>query len=250
MKKNAPKNLTEELYKMRKLMSYDSKRDIDNMTSHSRLIEEKMIEKYLLSEQNKKIEGLTNDPDIDSDLKTIIDKAVKNELERFVGEKTGIYYVPEKSGIDVNFQTIRAYLPLIVPYKEKQSGQTYWEMVYLVPRGGFSIGTDTSRIPTIRYADELKILMQDSMKKRDMISKDSRLSIANEAADDSLGWKEINVRNIDKLTSIWKGKNFPLNINQLNIDNDITKRMMSILEKDKTAKVHTQAAINGFGGSV
>ena len=244
-------NLSEELYKMKKLMGYDSKKDIDNVTSYDRLVEEKMIEKYLLSEQNKKIEGLTNDPDIDSDLKTIIDKAVKNELEEFVGEKTGKYIVPDKSAIDVNFQTIRAYFPLTVPYKEKQSGQTNWEMVYLNPKLSFDIGTDTSGKPTIRNADELKrIYVQDSMKKSDMISKDSRLSIANEAADESLGWKEINVRNIDKLTSIWKGKNFPLNINQLNIDNDITKRMMSILEKDKTAKVHTQAAINGFGGSV
>ena len=243
-------NLSEELYKMKKLMGYDSKKDIDNVTSYDRLVEEKMIEKYLLSEQNKKIEGLTNDPDIDSDLKTIIDKAVKNELEEFVGEKTGIYYVPEKSGIDVNRQTIRAYFPLTVPYKEKQSGQTNWEMVYLNPKLSFDIGTDTSGSPTIRYADELKKFMQDSMKISDMRSMDSKLSIATDAADESLGWKEINVRNIDKLTSIWKGKNFPLNINQLNIDNDITKRMMSILEKDKTAKVHTQAAINGFGGSV
>jgi len=244
-------NLSEELYKMKKLMGYDSKKDIDNVTSYDRPVEEKMIEKYLLSEQNKNIEGLTNDPDIDSDLKTIIDKAVNNELEEFVGEKTGIYYVPEKSGIDVNRQTIRAYFPLTVPYKEKQSGQTNWEMVYLMPRVLFDIGTDTSKNPTIRYAEDLKrIYVQDSMKRSDMISKDSRLSIANEAADESLGWKEINVPNIDKLTSIWKGKNFPLNINQLNMGNDITKKMMSILEKDKTAKVHTQAAINGFGGSV
>jgi hypothetical protein len=50
MKKNTPKNLTEELYKMRKLMSYDSKRDIDNMTSHSRLIEETLLREQSVSD--------------------------------------------------------------------------------------------------------------------------------------------------------------------------------------------------------
>lgn len=44
-------NLSEELYKMRKLMGYDSKEDSDNVTSLDRLVEEKMVEKYLLSEQ-------------------------------------------------------------------------------------------------------------------------------------------------------------------------------------------------------
>lgn len=44
-------NLSEELYKMRKLMSYDSKKDFDNVTSYDRLMEEKLVEKYLLSEQ-------------------------------------------------------------------------------------------------------------------------------------------------------------------------------------------------------
>lgn len=47
-------NLSEEVYKMRKLMGYDSKKDFDNVTSYDRLMEEKLVEKYLLSEQGGK----------------------------------------------------------------------------------------------------------------------------------------------------------------------------------------------------
>jgi hypothetical protein len=50
-------NLTEELYRMRKLMGYDSKEELDNITSYERLIEETLIKKTLLNEQ----EGV-NDP--------------------------------------------------------------------------------------------------------------------------------------------------------------------------------------------
>jgi len=45
-------NLSEELYKMRKLINFDSKEYNENVTSYDRLIEEKMIEKYLLKEQD------------------------------------------------------------------------------------------------------------------------------------------------------------------------------------------------------
>jgi len=44
-------NLSEELYRMRKLMGYNSKKDIENITSYDRLVEEKIVKKYLLSEQ-------------------------------------------------------------------------------------------------------------------------------------------------------------------------------------------------------
>lgn len=44
-------NLSEELFKMRKLMNFNPKDFKDNVTSYDRLMEEKMVEKYLLSEQ-------------------------------------------------------------------------------------------------------------------------------------------------------------------------------------------------------
>jgi hypothetical protein len=44
-------NLSEELYKMRKLMNFDSEKFREEKTSLDRLMEEKMVEKYLLSEQ-------------------------------------------------------------------------------------------------------------------------------------------------------------------------------------------------------
>jgi hypothetical protein len=44
-------NLSEEIYKMRKLINFDPKEYNENVTSYDRLIEEKMIEKYLLKEQ-------------------------------------------------------------------------------------------------------------------------------------------------------------------------------------------------------
>jgi hypothetical protein len=44
-------NLSEELYRMRKLMGYDSKKDIENITSYDRLIEETLVKKTLLKEQ-------------------------------------------------------------------------------------------------------------------------------------------------------------------------------------------------------
>lgn len=47
------RNLTEEIYRMRKLMGYDSKSDRENITSLDRLTEEKVVEKYFLNEQTK-----------------------------------------------------------------------------------------------------------------------------------------------------------------------------------------------------
>ncbi len=44
-------NLTEELYRMRKLMGYNSKKDSENITSYDRLIEETFVKKTLLNEQ-------------------------------------------------------------------------------------------------------------------------------------------------------------------------------------------------------
>ena len=54
-------NLSEELYKMRKLMGYDSKEFRENVTSYDRLVEEKMVEKYLLSEQDNVSDPFAND---------------------------------------------------------------------------------------------------------------------------------------------------------------------------------------------
>jgi hypothetical protein len=54
-------NLSEEVYKMRKLMGYDSKKDFDNVTSYDRLMEEKLVEKYLLSEQDEVSDSFAND---------------------------------------------------------------------------------------------------------------------------------------------------------------------------------------------
>ena len=61
-------NLSEELYKMRKLMGYDSKEDSDNVTSLDRLVEEKMVEKYLLSEQDNVSDPFAGDKDCDNNL--------------------------------------------------------------------------------------------------------------------------------------------------------------------------------------
>jgi hypothetical protein len=47
------RNLTEEIYRMRKLMGYDSKSDRENITSLDRLTEEKIVKKYFLNEQTK-----------------------------------------------------------------------------------------------------------------------------------------------------------------------------------------------------
>lgn len=47
------RNLSEEIYRMRKLMGYDSKTDRENITSLDRLTEEKIVKKYFLNEQTK-----------------------------------------------------------------------------------------------------------------------------------------------------------------------------------------------------
>ena len=89
MKKNAPKNLTEELYKMRKLMSYDSKRDIDNMTSHSRLIEE-----TLLREQSES-DGFAFLGKVDPDAVTLLkERPTKPEVR--VSDSYVLSYVPSE----------------------------------------------------------------------------------------------------------------------------------------------------------
>jgi hypothetical protein len=49
MRKNT---LTEEIYRMRKLMGHDSNEYRENVTSFDRLLEEKMIKKYLLKEED------------------------------------------------------------------------------------------------------------------------------------------------------------------------------------------------------
>jgi hypothetical protein len=46
-------NLSEELYRMRKLMGYNPKKDIENITSYDRLIEEKLVNNYFINEQTK-----------------------------------------------------------------------------------------------------------------------------------------------------------------------------------------------------
>ena len=48
-------NLSEELYKMRKLISYDSKEDRETVTSLDRLVEE-AIRKNFLKEQDSSVE--------------------------------------------------------------------------------------------------------------------------------------------------------------------------------------------------
>jgi len=53
------RNLTEEIYRMRKLMGYDSKSDRENITSLDRLTEEKVVEKYFLNEQTEEDEKET-----------------------------------------------------------------------------------------------------------------------------------------------------------------------------------------------
>jgi hypothetical protein len=46
------RNLTEEIYRMRKLMGYDSKTDRENITSLDRLSENKIVSQYFINEQN------------------------------------------------------------------------------------------------------------------------------------------------------------------------------------------------------
>jgi hypothetical protein len=47
------RNLTEEIYRMRKLMGYDSKSDRENITSLDRLTENKIVNQYFINEQTK-----------------------------------------------------------------------------------------------------------------------------------------------------------------------------------------------------
>ena len=54
-------NLSEELFKMRKLMNFNPKDFKDNVTSYDRLMEEKMVEKYLLSEQDNVSDSFAGD---------------------------------------------------------------------------------------------------------------------------------------------------------------------------------------------
>ena len=52
MRKNT---LTEEIYRMRKLMGHDSNEYRENVTSFDRLLEEKMVKKYLIKEQEEEV---------------------------------------------------------------------------------------------------------------------------------------------------------------------------------------------------
>lgn len=54
-------NLSEELYKMRKLMNFDSEKFREEKTSLDTLMEEKMVKKYLLSEQDEVSDPFSND---------------------------------------------------------------------------------------------------------------------------------------------------------------------------------------------
>ena len=55
-------NLSEELFKMRKLMNFDSEKFREEKTSLDTLMEEKMVEKYLLSEQENSDQNLVGVP--------------------------------------------------------------------------------------------------------------------------------------------------------------------------------------------
>jgi hypothetical protein len=52
MRKNT---LTEEIYRMRKLMGHDSNEYRENVTSFDRLLEEKLVKKYLIKEQEEEV---------------------------------------------------------------------------------------------------------------------------------------------------------------------------------------------------
>jgi len=54
-------NLSEEIYKMRKLMNFNPKEFKDNVTSYDRLMEEEMIKKHLLNEQDGVSDPFAND---------------------------------------------------------------------------------------------------------------------------------------------------------------------------------------------
>lgn len=69
-------NLTEEIYRMRKLMNFNPKDFKDNVTSYDRLMEEKMVEKYLLSEQIV---------DVDIDTGTAADSGGKGTVRGNIG---------------------------------------------------------------------------------------------------------------------------------------------------------------------
>ena len=68
MRKNT---LTEEIYRMRKLIGHDSNEYRENVTSFDKLLEEKMVKKYLLKEQGEEDpegeEDLSGIPDLESD---------------------------------------------------------------------------------------------------------------------------------------------------------------------------------------
>ena len=61
-------NLSEELYKMRKLMNFNSEKFRAETTSLDRLVEEKMMEKYLLNEQEVSNDPFAGDEDCDNNL--------------------------------------------------------------------------------------------------------------------------------------------------------------------------------------
>jgi hypothetical protein len=69
-------NLSEELYKMRKLMTFNSEKFRDETTSLDRLMEEKMVEKYLLNEQTV---------DVDIDTVTAADSGGKGTVRGNIG---------------------------------------------------------------------------------------------------------------------------------------------------------------------
>jgi hypothetical protein len=74
-------NLSEELYKMRKLMNFDSEKFRDEKTSLDTLMEEKMVKKYLLSEQDNVSDPFAGDKDCDNNL---INHPVYNAFKTYI----------------------------------------------------------------------------------------------------------------------------------------------------------------------
>jgi hypothetical protein len=100
-------NLSEELYKMRKLMGYDSKEDRENVTSLDRLVEEKMVGEYLLSEQDKQ---RSNQQAIDSISGNNYQKQQKDAKRN--SQKTFSHYFwvrPKSEEVKIEVNDIKAF---------------------------------------------------------------------------------------------------------------------------------------------
>jgi hypothetical protein len=81
-------NLSEELYNMRKLMNFNSEKFRSETTSLDRLVEEKMMEKYLLNEQVSQ----TIEKDLNGKSKKTIELVIEQDVNQSDGKYGDVLY--------------------------------------------------------------------------------------------------------------------------------------------------------------